>query len=87
MATITAFEAKTHFGQLLDQVASGQEIVITRYDKPVARIVPEGQRDNRRVVAAVDGLLALQQRITKRKGQAATLTDAEVRAAIEEGRE
>jgi antitoxin (DNA-binding transcriptional repressor) of toxin-antitoxin stability system len=71
---------------LLDQVASGQEIVITRYDRPVARIVPEGRRDNRHVVAAVDGLVALQQRIAKRAGEKATLRDADVRDAIEEGR-
>ena len=86
MATITAFEAKTHFGQLLDQVASGQEIVITRYDRPVARIVPEGRRDLREAITVVDGLLALQQRIARRTGEKARLTDADVRDAIEEGR-
>jgi prevent-host-death family protein len=42
MATITAFEAKTRFGELLERVTRGEEIVITRHDKPVARIVPEG---------------------------------------------
>ena len=74
MATISAFEAKTHFGRLLDQVASGQEIVITRYDRPVARIVPEGQRDSRAVATAAGGLVALQQRIAKRAGGKALLT-------------
>lgn len=86
VTTISAFEAKTHFGELLDQVARGQEIVITRYDKPVARIVPEGQRDKREVLAVVDGLLGLQQRIGRRVGKKAALTDADVRAAIEAGR-
>jgi prevent-host-death family protein len=38
MITITAFEAKTRFGELLDRVERGEEIVITRHDKPVARI-------------------------------------------------
>ena len=42
MNTVTALEAKTRFGELLDRVARGEEIVITRHDKPVARIVPEG---------------------------------------------
>lgn len=41
MASISAFDAKTRFGELLKRVAKGEEIVITRHDKPVARIVPE----------------------------------------------
>jgi antitoxin (DNA-binding transcriptional repressor) of toxin-antitoxin stability system len=61
--------------------------LVVRYDKPVARIVPEGQRNKRRAAAAVDGLLVLQRRIAKRVGGTATLTEADVRAAIEEGRE
>ena len=87
MTTMSAFEAKTHFGELLDQVAHGHEIVITRYDKPVARIVPQGLRDSREVLAAVDGLVTLQRRIARRAGKKAVLTDGEVRAAIEAGRE
>ncbi len=87
MTTVTAFEAKTRFGELLERVARGHEIVITRYDKPVARIVPEGRPGNREVAAVVDGLLALQARIAKRAGGKATLSDAEVRGAIEAGRQ
>lgn len=40
MKEIGAFEAKTRFGQLLDQVEAGDEIVITRRGKIVARLVP-----------------------------------------------
>lgn len=86
MASISAFEAKTHFGELLDHVVQGQEIVITRYDKPVARIIPEGRCSKREVQAAIDGLMALQQQIAKRAGKRAALTDAEVRDAIAAGR-
>ena len=42
MKTITAFEAKTKFGELLERVQNGEEIVITRHQKPVARLVTEG---------------------------------------------
>jgi len=35
-----AFEAKTHFSKLLDQVEEGQAIYITRHGKRVARLVP-----------------------------------------------
>ncbi|MCE0482629.1 MAG: type II toxin-antitoxin system prevent-host-death family antitoxin [Methylacidiphilales bacterium] len=38
--TIGAYEAKTHLASLLDQVAKGREIVITRRERPVARLVP-----------------------------------------------
>ena len=42
---MSAFEAKTRFGELLGRVAKGEEVIITRYDKPVARVIPEGGRD------------------------------------------
>jgi prevent-host-death family protein len=40
MPTIGAFEAKTHFSQLLDKVAHGEEIIITRHGEPVAKLIP-----------------------------------------------
>ena len=84
MATITAFEAKTRFGELLNRVAGGEEVVITRHDKPVARLVPEGAPRLDEIRAAVDGLRELQQRIRRRsKGK---LSDREARSAIDEGR-
>ena len=43
MITISAFEAKTRFGDLLERVSRGEEIVITKHQKPVARLVPEGR--------------------------------------------
>jgi prevent-host-death family protein len=84
MATMSAFDAKTRFGELLERVANGEEIVITRHDKPVARIVPEGAPRRDEVRRAVAGLQALQQSIRRRTR--ATLSDREVRKAIDEGR-
>lgn len=37
---IGAFEAKNKFGMLLDRVERGEEIIITRHGRPVARLVP-----------------------------------------------
>jgi prevent-host-death family protein len=37
---VGAFEAKNKLGQLLDLVERGEEIVITRHGKQVARLVP-----------------------------------------------
>jgi prevent-host-death family protein len=42
MKEIGAFEAKNKLGQLLDWVEAGEEIVITRRGKVVARLVPPG---------------------------------------------
>jgi prevent-host-death family protein len=40
MNAIGAFDAKNTLGTLLDRVERGEEIVITRRGKPVARLVP-----------------------------------------------
>ena len=40
MREIGAFEAKNTLGSLLDLAESGEEIVITRHGKAVARLVP-----------------------------------------------
>jgi prevent-host-death family protein len=37
---INVHEAKTHFSRLLERVARGEEIVIGKAGKPVARLVP-----------------------------------------------
>ena len=84
MATVTAFEAKTRFGELLERVAKGEEVVITRHDKAVARLVPEGAVRSDDVRRSVNGLRELQRHIRRRSK--AKLTDREVRAAIDQGR-
>ena len=84
MAKVTAFEAKTRFGELLERVSKGEEVVITRHDKPVARLIPEGVQRLDEVRRSVQGLRDLQQRIRRRSK--ARLSDAEVRSAIEQGR-
>ncbi|HWP17588.1 MAG TPA: type II toxin-antitoxin system Phd/YefM family antitoxin [Burkholderiaceae bacterium] len=38
--TIGAFEAKTHLSALLDRVEQGEEVVITKHGRPVARLTP-----------------------------------------------
>ena len=38
--TFNVHEAKTHLSRLLERVAAGEEIVIARAGKPVARLVP-----------------------------------------------
>jgi prevent-host-death family protein len=55
MSEIGAFEAKNTLGALLDRVQQGEEIVITRHGRPVARLVPNQggiDHDQTRVAAA-----------------------------------
>jgi prevent-host-death family protein len=38
--TVGAYEAKSHFSELLAKVEAGEEFTITRHGMPVARLVP-----------------------------------------------
>jgi prevent-host-death family protein len=40
MAMVNTHEAKTHLSRLLERVAAGEEIVIGKSGKPVAKLVP-----------------------------------------------
>jgi prevent-host-death family protein len=52
---VGAFEAKNTLGTLLDRVERGEEIVMTRHGKPVARLVPNaGGIDRSRARAAFE---------------------------------
>ena len=86
MASVTAFEAKTRFGKLLERVTRGEEIVITRHDRPVARIVPEGRTNLDEVRVAAAALRGLRERIAKRRGDKPALTHAQIVRLIQEGR-
>ena len=86
MATVTAFEAKTRFGKLLERVARGEEVVITRHEKPIARIIPEGRRNLDEVRDAVAGLRQLRAKIATRLGRKAKLSSKQIKSMINEGR-
>jgi prevent-host-death family protein len=45
MESVGAYEAKTHLPKLLDRVAHGEEIQITRNGRPIARLVLEPADD------------------------------------------
>ena len=56
MSVVGSYEAKTHLAQLLDRVAKGERITITRHGVPVAMLVPPastGQTDVRDAVSAM----------------------------------
>ncbi len=78
METIGAFEAKTHLSELLDRVARGETIQITKRGRPVALLTPP----------AVDQVTDLKQVVAElrqmRKGR--KLGRTSLRTLVEEGR-
>lgn len=78
METVGAYEAKTHLPKLLDRVAKGEQIIITRHGSPVAIMQP-ADRSKQVDVAAV---------IRKMRGFRKThqLGGLSVKDLIEEGR-
>ncbi len=52
-------EAKTHLSQLLAEVEAGQEVVIARNGKPVARLVPYQVRHEPRKPGSLKGMIRI----------------------------
>ena len=59
MLTVGAFEAKTHLSSLLERVRRGEEIIITRHGKPIARLVPAAVADRARIDETISKLKTL----------------------------
>ena len=79
MLEIGAFEAKNTLGTLLNLVEKGEEVVITRRGKRVARLVPDsGTRDRE------EGRRAVARIVSRRKG--VTLGGLNIKDLINEGR-
>ena len=79
MREIGAFEAKNKLAELLKAVEEGEEVVITRRGKPVAKLVrPEAGVDRAKAVAAVRRVMLLREGMTLGPG-------VTVRDLIDEG--
>ena len=61
MQTVNIHTAKTHFSRLVDEAASGEEIIIAKAGKPVARLGPLTPREPRpkRQLGALAGLAVI----------------------------
>ena len=63
MESIGLFEAKTHLSELIARAERGEEVIITRHNKPVAKLVPIGRAvadNSQRRLAALDALQAFE---------------------------
>jgi len=78
MREIGAYEAKTHLASILDAVAGGETVVITRHGKAIARLVP--------VVASDTDTAALIARMNAARKARASMSRAEILEARDQGR-
>ncbi len=58
-AKINIHEAKTHFSKLLARVRNGEEIIIAKAGKPIARIVPVTDKPVERVPGSAKGKITV----------------------------
>jgi len=68
MIKVGAFEAKTQFSALLEKVAEGEEVVITRHGKPVARLIKAQSADKADIDDAIARLKELRKHSTIGEG-------------------
>jgi prevent-host-death family protein len=59
MDSVNVQEAKTHLSRLLARVTAGEEIVISRYGRPVARLVPANPVPRRRVAGGWESSISM----------------------------
>ncbi len=64
MIEVGSFEAKTHLSELLDKVRHGEDVLITRRGKPVARLVGARRVDEANIGAVIDELRSLRKDVT-----------------------
>ena len=78
MSEVGAYEAKTHPPRLLEEVARGRTITITRHGRPVAGLVP---------VAGGDGGADEVGQAIKQARAKVTLGDLDIADLIQQGRQ
>lgn len=85
--TIGLFEAKTHLSELVARAEQGGEVIITRHNKPVAKIVPmyvAPPFDKAKRRAAIAAIEVLREELRSRHG---SMTTDEIVSLVREGRD
>ncbi len=86
METVGLFEAKTHLSELVARAERGEEVVITRHNRPVAKLVPIATitpEQLKRRLSAVAHMQAIGAEVAARSGP---ITQQEILEWIREGR-
>lgn len=86
MESIGLFEAKTHLSELVARAERGEEVIITRHNRPVAKLVPISEVSPELVARrrqAVAGMQAIGREVAAAGGP---ITQQEILDWIREGR-
>ena len=59
MISVNVHEAKTHLSRLLERVAAGEEILISKAGKPMAKLTPLSKPQNNRVPGLDKGVIQI----------------------------
>lgn len=59
MATVNLYDAKTNLSHLVERAADGEEIVIAKNGRPMARLVPLGRRSGPRPLGRFAGQITI----------------------------
>lgn len=78
MSTVGAFDAKTHFSELLKEVEQGGVVIITKHGRPVAKLLPVKSRSKEDIHLAIQEILGF--------SQSHTLGDLDWKELRDEGR-
>jgi len=57
MSVVSIHQAKTNLSRLIEKASEGQEVIIARGSKPVARLVPIGEVNGKRRPGSLKGKL------------------------------
>jgi prevent-host-death family protein len=79
LETVSFTEAKARLSELFDRVENGDEIIVTRHNQPVGRIVPEKRRNQAEISYAV-------KRLKELRKETKSITIDEITAWKNEGR-
>ena len=77
---IGAFEAKTHFSHIIERAERGEDFIVTRRGKPVAKIIPFKQKNEMTRKEAMAKLMEMRKLYRGEPGS------FNIREAIEDGR-
>jgi prevent-host-death family protein len=59
MTTVNIHQAKTHFSRLVERAAAGEEIVIAKAGRPVAKLVPHSEEQTAREPGGWEGKVVI----------------------------
>ena len=86
METVGLFEAKTHLSELIARAERGEEVIITRHNKPVAKLVPINEVSGELIARRRQALAELQDIGRRMVARGGPITVDEILQWRDEGR-